>query len=442
MVERVHQHVLSGMGLLVLHSGHWSKIFGKLMGTTCTLRWRSEQDRELVWTVNPTHPITRGVPNPIIIDAQEMYGETFDIPAPDELIFISSFTGGEVFRSGCTFRRGHGKIFFFSPGDQDYPVYHHKDVRRVIANGVEWAQKRAARPSHPDPVALRHRRLLQRPRLHRSHRGPPGRGGQSRRHRCRPQLSRSASSRSAPDAMGRAWLQIIGESDQTELVGLVDLNTDAARQAADAHGFPGVAVAASLEDTVRPGGRPGRGERHGPGRPRDCQQHGTAAWSAGAVREAAGRDRQPGPVDDRRRRAERATADGVAVAPLLAQPVGVPAADRPARADRHRRLRVLQGAPLRWVPRGDAVPAADRHGDPSIRPGAGSDRQRTGRGLLQLLQPQLELVRRRRGRSGAVRVRQRKSLQLQRKLVQPRTGNLLERRVAGQRRGRQRRLGR
>ena len=140
VVERVHRHVLSGLGLVVLHSGHWSKIFGKLMGTTCTLRWRSEQDRELVWTVDPTHPITEGVPNPIIIDAQEMYGETFDIPAPDELIFISSFTGGEVFRSGCTFRRGRGKIFFFSPGDQDYPVYHHSDVRRVIANGVAWAK--------------------------------------------------------------------------------------------------------------------------------------------------------------------------------------------------------------------------------------------------------------------------------------------------------------
>ncbi len=154
VVERMHQQVLAGMGLLVLHSGHWSKIFGKLMGTTCTLRWRSEQDRELVWTVNPTHPITQGVPNPIIIDAQEMYGEYFDIPDPDELIFISSFTGGEVFRSGCTFRRGHGKIFFFSPGDQDYPVYHHPHVRRVIANGVAWA--RSDRPERAVPVLLRY----------------------------------------------------------------------------------------------------------------------------------------------------------------------------------------------------------------------------------------------------------------------------------------------
>jgi len=139
VVERVHRHVLSGVGLVVLHSGHWSKIFKRLMGTTCSLRWRNAQDRELVWTVDPTHPIAGGVPSPIVIDSQEMYGEFFDIPAPDELIFISSFTGGEVFRSGCTFRRGNGKVFYFSPGDQDYPVYHHEDVRRVIANGVAWA---------------------------------------------------------------------------------------------------------------------------------------------------------------------------------------------------------------------------------------------------------------------------------------------------------------
>ncbi|WP_163507390.1 ThuA domain-containing protein [Fodinicola acaciae] len=139
VVRRVQRHVLSGMGLLVLHSGHFSKIFRTLMGTTCSLRWRNADDRELVWTVDPSHPIAAGIPNPIVIDRQEMYGEFFDIPAPDELVFISSFTGGEVFRGGCTFRRGNGKIFYFSPGDQEYPVYHHPDVRRVIANGVRWA---------------------------------------------------------------------------------------------------------------------------------------------------------------------------------------------------------------------------------------------------------------------------------------------------------------
>ena len=109
------------MGLLVLHSGHYSKIFRRLIGTTCTLRWRNEAERELVWTVAPGHPIAAGVPHPIVIEEQEMYGEPFDIPAPDELVFISSFTGGEVFRSGCCYTAALGRIFYFSPGDQEYP---------------------------------------------------------------------------------------------------------------------------------------------------------------------------------------------------------------------------------------------------------------------------------------------------------------------------------
>ncbi|MHA7984235.1 ThuA domain-containing protein [Rathayibacter sp. CAU 1779] len=139
VVERVHERVLAGMGLIVLHSGHFSKIFKKLMGTTCSLKWRNEAERELVWTVNPTHPIAEGIPSPLIIGQQEMYGEFFDVPTPDELVFVSSFSGGEVFRSGMTYRRGHGKVFYFSPGDQEYPVFYHDDVRNVLANAVRWA---------------------------------------------------------------------------------------------------------------------------------------------------------------------------------------------------------------------------------------------------------------------------------------------------------------
>ncbi|MGP3960250.1 ThuA domain-containing protein [Nonomuraea sp. 3N208] len=139
VVERVRRRVLGGMGLLVLHSGHYSKIFRSLMGTTCTLSWRDAGERELVWTVSPGHPIARGVPRPLVLEQQETYGEPFDIPQPDELVFISAFSGGEVFRSGCCYRRGLGKIFYFAPGDQEYPVYHHPDVRRVLANAVLWA---------------------------------------------------------------------------------------------------------------------------------------------------------------------------------------------------------------------------------------------------------------------------------------------------------------
>ena len=140
VVERVHRRVLGGMGLLVLHSAHFSKIFTRLMGTTCSLAWRNSADTELVWNVSPSHPIAEGVPMPIVIEEQETYGEYFDIPAPDELVFLSTFSGGEVFRSGCCWRRGKGKVFYFSPGDQDYPVYHHPDVQRVLANAVRWAR--------------------------------------------------------------------------------------------------------------------------------------------------------------------------------------------------------------------------------------------------------------------------------------------------------------
>lgn len=152
VVDAVHQRVLGGMGIIVLHSGHFSTIFKRLLGTTCTLAWRDSGEAEFVWTIDPDHPIAEGVPNPIVIDAHEMYGERFDIPTPEELVFISGFGSGEVFRSGCTWRRGRGRLFYFSPGDQAYPVYHHPDVLRVIANGVRWAAPAADASIAPHPV--------------------------------------------------------------------------------------------------------------------------------------------------------------------------------------------------------------------------------------------------------------------------------------------------
>ncbi len=139
VVERVHRRVLEGMGILVLHSGHYSKIFQRLTGSTASLLWRNDGERELVWTIATGHPIAAGIPSPLVIDRQEMYGEPFDIPVPDELVFVSSFDGGEVFRSGVTYRRGNGRVFYFSPGDQEYPVYHHAEIIQVLANGIRWA---------------------------------------------------------------------------------------------------------------------------------------------------------------------------------------------------------------------------------------------------------------------------------------------------------------
>lgn len=139
VVERVHQRVMQGMGLVVLHSAHLSKIFCKLMGTTCNLRWREADDRELVWTVSPGHPIAAEVEQPIVLTSHEMYGEFFDIPAPDELVFISSYSGGEVFRSGCCFFRGKGRVFYFSPGHETYPVFAEPNIARVLCNAAGWA---------------------------------------------------------------------------------------------------------------------------------------------------------------------------------------------------------------------------------------------------------------------------------------------------------------
>lgn len=140
LVTRIQQRVIAGMGLIVLHSGHWSKVFKRLMGTSCALCWREAGERERVWVVNPGHPIAAGVGDFIELEQSEMYGEPFGIPTPDELVFVSWFQGGEVFRGGCTWTRGSGRIFYFSPGHETYPIYHHPQIQQVIANAVDWAR--------------------------------------------------------------------------------------------------------------------------------------------------------------------------------------------------------------------------------------------------------------------------------------------------------------
>ena len=139
IVERVQNRVLNGMGLIVLHSGHGSKLFRRLMGTTCNLKWRESTDTEVLWNLAPGHPITAGLGEHFIIDQEEMYGEYFEVPTPETLVFVSWFTGGEVFRSGACYTRGTGRIFYFRPGHETYPTYHHADVQRVIANAARWA---------------------------------------------------------------------------------------------------------------------------------------------------------------------------------------------------------------------------------------------------------------------------------------------------------------
>lgn len=139
VVKKVKERVLQGMGLIALHSAHHSKILKELLGTTLNLRWR-HGDRERVWCIEKSHPIAEGLPDYFELESEEMYGENFDIPKPDDVIFLGWFAGGEVMRSGCTFTRGRGKIFYFQPGHEEYPIYHKAEIQKIITNSVRWAK--------------------------------------------------------------------------------------------------------------------------------------------------------------------------------------------------------------------------------------------------------------------------------------------------------------
>jgi len=139
VVARVKKRVLEGMGLVVLHSGHYSKIFRALMGTTCSLKWRQTGEKERLWIINRSHPIVAGLGEYIELPREEMYGECFDIPSPDELVFVSWFQGGEVFRSGCCWNRGNGRVFYFRPGHESFPTYYDPQICSILANAARWA---------------------------------------------------------------------------------------------------------------------------------------------------------------------------------------------------------------------------------------------------------------------------------------------------------------
>ncbi len=148
VAKRVQKHVLAGMGFLPLHSAHFSKIMKLLMGTTMSLRWR-HGDRERIFTTAHGHPIAAGLPPYFELPIEEMYGEYFDIPKPDDVVFTGWFAGGEVFRSGCTFTRGLGKIFYFQPGHEQYPIYHVPEIQKVIINGVKYLAPTVRRQEPP-----------------------------------------------------------------------------------------------------------------------------------------------------------------------------------------------------------------------------------------------------------------------------------------------------
>lgn len=146
IAAKVQQRVLEGMGIVFLHSAHYSKPFRNLLGTGCGLKWRDSGERERLWVVSPMHEIADGLGDHFDIPHEEMYGEFFDIPTPEELVMISWFEGGNVFRSCCTWTRGKGKVVYFRPGHEAFPTYYQKEVRLVLANAVRWAAPRSSSP--------------------------------------------------------------------------------------------------------------------------------------------------------------------------------------------------------------------------------------------------------------------------------------------------------
>ena len=172
VVERVLGRIWEGMGFIALHSAHYSKVFKRLMGTSCSLTWREAGERERLWVCNPGHPIAQGIDRCFEIESSEMYGEPFAVPAPDEIVFISWFEGGEVFRSGCTWKRGNGKIFYFGPGHEAYPIYFQPVVRRVLRNAVHWVAPEGQPwiDSCPNiPLEQAHEKLVEKgPKLHKA----------------------------------------------------------------------------------------------------------------------------------------------------------------------------------------------------------------------------------------------------------------------------------
>ncbi|SDQ16114.1 ThuA domain-containing protein [Pseudovibrio sp. Tun.PSC04-5.I4] len=150
VVERVCNRVWGGMGMIFLHSAHFAKPFKRLMGAPCNLTWREAGERERLWVTSRNHPITAGIPDSFELENEEMYGEPFGVPEPLETVFISWFQGGEVFRSGLTYKRGAGNIFYFRPGHETYPTYHNELVQRVISNGVKWAHNPLPKIANPN----------------------------------------------------------------------------------------------------------------------------------------------------------------------------------------------------------------------------------------------------------------------------------------------------
>ena len=160
---QVHER---GMGLILLHSAHYSKPLQWTLAASGHLKggWRvtSPPDREEITVCAPRHPIAEGVRD-FTLESEEMYGAPFEVPAPQCVVFQSHFPlGKEYFPCGICWTVGRGKtegftsgpgggvgegqgvgrVFYFRPGHETYPTYYNTTVRKILRNAVLWAAGR------------------------------------------------------------------------------------------------------------------------------------------------------------------------------------------------------------------------------------------------------------------------------------------------------------
>lgn len=104
----------------------------------CFPAYRGDGKPSVMRVLLPDHPIAKGVPAEFSIAQTEMYDEPFHVPTPDAVVLEEHWERGEWFRSGSLWNVGKGKVFYFRPGHETYPVYKDPNVLRVIENAVRW----------------------------------------------------------------------------------------------------------------------------------------------------------------------------------------------------------------------------------------------------------------------------------------------------------------
>jgi len=143
-VQRIVKSVKEGgMGYFAMHSAHYSRGLIAILGTPCGLGSVGDGGAESISVVMPDHPIAKGVSD-FVVPRTEYFGEPFGVPEPEAVVFKSTFEKGDNiwFRSGCCWTVGKGRVFYFRPGHETYPIMRQPEVQKVIYNATLWSAKR------------------------------------------------------------------------------------------------------------------------------------------------------------------------------------------------------------------------------------------------------------------------------------------------------------